>query len=121
MTEHEKTKVYYTEDNIYTFDVTEETEVKVPMWYAKCRENGKMAWLDREGIQFEGEQRFKASTNPIQKTECYITYEYDPLYPNDCIPVTRFHNTFEEAKVYAEYTKWQFDICVGIYKAERRN
>ena len=110
-------KQYYANGKTYTFDITEETEVKVPMWYAKCRENGKMAWLDREGIQFEGEKRFQASTEPATKGR-YITYEYDPLYPDDCIPVTRFHDTFAEAEAYAKNTMWQFDICVDIYEAK---
>ena len=119
----ENTKVYYTESKIYTFDVTEETEVKVPMWYAKCRENGKMAWLDKEGIQFEGEQRFQASTSPFQTRKCYITYEHDWRYPEDSIDITRFHNTLEEAKAYAERIRLEFDgdILVDIYEAERRN
>ncbi len=112
-------KTYYTNDSTYTFDVIEKDIAKVPVWYARCRENGKFAWLDREGIQFDGEHRFSASTAPIKANKCYITYEYDPLYPDDCIPITRFHNSLAEAKSYAEKTMWQFDIHVDIYVAER--
>ena len=114
------TKTYYTNDGTYTFDVIEEDEVKVPMWYAKCRENGKYAWIDREGIQFEGENRFKASTEPTNANKYYITYECDPLYPNDCIPITRFHNSLKEAKSYAEKTMCEFGIYVDVYEAERK-
>jgi hypothetical protein len=116
----ENTKIYYVDGKKYTFDVVEVMEVKVPMWYAKCRENGKKAWLDREGIQFEGGERFKASTKP---TKLYITYECDPRYPEDCMPITRFHDTLEDAEIYAKRTEQEFcgDICVDIYEAERRN
>ena len=95
--------------------------MKTTVYYAQCRENGKIAWLDYHGIQFEGEDRFEASTKPICKTEtCYITYEHDPLYPDDCIPVVRFHNSLEEAKAYAKEMMWMFDTHVDVFEAERR-
>lgn len=119
----ENTRIYFIGSKSYTFDVIEETEVKVPMWYAKCRENGKMAWLDKEGIQFEGEQRFQASIDPYYGRKCYITYERDYRYPEDSIDITRFHNTLEEAVAYAERVRLESygDITVHIYEAERRN
>jgi hypothetical protein len=115
-------KVYYTDDGTYTFDIIEEHQVKVPLWYAKCRENGKMAWLDREGVQFEREGRVRASTKQIQTARCYITYEHDPVYPDDCIPITRFHRTLEEAKAYAERIErlYNNNIYVDIYEAKMR-
>lgn len=120
----ENTKTYYTEDNTYTFDILSEYEVKVPVWYAECRENGKTAWLDRHGYQFEGEGRIAASTTPVKQVDkTYITYEYTPMYPDDCTPITLFHNTLAEAEAYAERIMQESygDIAVEIYEAKRRN
>ena len=113
-------KQYFIDGKRYTFDVVEETEVKVPMWYAKCQENGKMAWIDCEGVQFEGEKRVQATT---ENSKSYLTYEYDPRYPEDCAPITRFHINLEEARSYAKRIEQEFDgdICVDIFEVERKN
>ena len=114
-------KTYYVNGQVLTFDIIEESEAKIPVWYAKCRENGKTAWLDNHGIQFEGERRFAASPEQVRK--CYITYEHNPLYPEDFMPITLFHDTLEEAECYAKRVenKCGGDIFVDIYEAERRN
>lgn len=52
---------YYANGKTYTFDVINAENTRCgTMWWSKCRENGKMAWLDANGIQFEGEKRFEA-------------------------------------------------------------
>ena len=52
---------YYAKGKTYTFDVINAEETRCgTMWWSKCRENGKMAWLDANGIQFDGEKRFEA-------------------------------------------------------------
>jgi hypothetical protein len=115
----ENTKVYYTKDSVYTFDILEEEEVKIPVWYAQCRENGKTAWLDRFGVQFEGEGRFEASTKPINQTpKCYIVYAIDPLYPEDCISTIAFCDTLDEAKALAEHILKECDIYPQIYESK---
>lgn len=83
-------KTYYVNGRILTFDVIEEGEVKVPVWYAKCRENGKMAWLDNHGIQFEGEQRFAASTEEIKEEE---DIEHLDIMINWCTLTQKEQNT----------------------------
>ena len=52
---------YYANGKTYTFDIisAENTRYGTILW-SKCRENGKMAWLDANGIRFEGEGRFEA-------------------------------------------------------------
>lgn len=52
---------YYARGKTYTFNVinAENTRCGI-VCYGKCRENGKMAWLDANGIQFDGEKRFEA-------------------------------------------------------------
>lgn len=57
------TKKYYTNtsEKIYTFDVLETHETRIgTVWWGKCQENNRYAWLDENGIQFVGEDRFEA-------------------------------------------------------------
>lgn len=55
-------KKYYANGKTYTFDVMEANETRLgTVWYGKCRENGRYAWLDGKGIQFVGENRFEAT------------------------------------------------------------
>lgn len=54
-------KKYYANGTTYTFDVAEAYETRLGIvCYGKCRENGRMAWLDGKGIQFVGESRCEA-------------------------------------------------------------
>ena len=57
-------KVGYT---TFTFDIIDTVNTKRGvMWLGKCRENGRGAWLDANGIQFCGDKRVDAIpiTNP---------------------------------------------------------
>lgn len=115
-------KKYYTNEKTYTFDVEEEYKVKTKILYGKCRENGKRAWLDKFGIQFEGENRFEASETPRPQTfepKVYIVYECCPMYPEDSIPITTFHNSLKEAKAYVKRINETSggDIYATIYEA----
>lgn len=71
-------KAYCVNGNIYTFDIDEAYTSKSwcgTIWFGKCRENGKTAWLDSQGIQFEGERRFEATE--IKKSEIRLNpYQY---------------------------------------------
>ena len=55
-------KHYFANGKTYTFDIiyTEETKCGT-VQLGVCRENGKTAWLDSRGIQFEGGRRFEAT------------------------------------------------------------
>lgn len=45
----------------FSFDVLGEYPTAFGvMYYSKCRENGRFAWLDNGGIQFKGSRRFEA-------------------------------------------------------------
>lgn len=120
----EKTITRYVNGQKLTFDIEMESKVEVPIWYGKCRENGRYAWIDRDGVQLEhanGDMiegtRVLSSTRP---NKVYITYDYDPMYPDECIPEVHFHDTLEAAKAYEERIEKQYDgdICVVIYEAE---
>ena len=55
-------KMYHavSEGKRYIFDTFYEEFNHSRIWCGVCRENGKYAWLDEHGIQFEGEQRMPA-------------------------------------------------------------
>lgn len=55
-------KRYSIDGKIFTFDVlyTETTRCGI-VWLGKCRENGRDAWLDNHGVQFEGDRRVEAT------------------------------------------------------------
>lgn len=54
-------KKYYAQGKIYTFDIDLSIETYCDaVMEGICRENGKTAWLDANGIQFIGEHRFEA-------------------------------------------------------------
>lgn len=116
----EKTRTYYASNQTYTFDIVREEKVEVNICYGVCRENGKTAWLDNLGLQFEGEEWFQASQRPVpMKPKCYISYEHDPMYPEDSIEMTRFWNTEKEAREYRKRViKECPDICVEIYEVK---
>ena len=58
---------YHVGDTSYTFEVLQEYQLNSPnkdfAHFAKCKENGRYAWLDGEGgFQFEGEPRIIADS-----------------------------------------------------------
>ena len=54
-------KRYTVNGKTYTFDVSYEEMTRCGMmWLGVCRENGKEAWLDADGVQFIGERRQSA-------------------------------------------------------------
>ena len=56
-------KYYQTENgDCFSFEIIDSYQtVNGIMYYSKCRENGRFAWLDNNsGIQFEGNKRFEA-------------------------------------------------------------
>lgn len=54
-------KRYNIDGKVFTFDIlyVETTRCGV-VWLGKCRENGKEAWLDSHGVQFDGSRRVEA-------------------------------------------------------------
>ena len=64
-------KKFLIDGKVYTFDVIETKMNTDYVVYAKCRENGKYAWIDIiNGVQFEGEKRIVAE--PV--AEHYVGY-----------------------------------------------
>lgn len=54
-------KRYEVNGEVFTFDIVDSCNtLKGVMYVATCRENGKDAWLDSNGVQFMGERRIEA-------------------------------------------------------------
>ena len=110
---------YYTEDKTYTFDIIGEMEkVTIPMWFGRCRENGKEAWLDLNGIQFADENhRFEASTKPLAPTpKTFIFYAWDN--DEDTLPTTKFFKTKKEAEAFGKQYYEEYGVAGVIYEAK---
>ena len=69
-------KRYAVNGATYTFDVIYEEMTRCGMvWLGVCRENGKDAWLDACGVQFDGERRQLAS-----EVDCSFVMPHDCHY-----------------------------------------
>ena len=57
----DQVKRFKIDGKVYTFDVSYEEQTRCgTVWLGKCRENGKEAWLDAAGVQFDGRRRAPA-------------------------------------------------------------